>query len=56
MTSLFGTWFQSSNSSQFGSQFVFTEPFNIAGDPNAVIAGTVTLTNRLGSAVFTVNQ
>lgn len=56
VTSLFGTWFQSSNSSQFGSQFVFTEPFNIAGDPNAVIAGTVTLTNRLGSAVFTVNQ
>jgi hypothetical protein len=56
VTSLFGTWFQSSNSSQFGSQFVFTEPFNVAGDPNAVIAGTVTLTNRLGSAVFSVNQ
>ena len=56
VTSLFNTWFQSSNSAQFGSQFVFTEPFNVAGDPTAVIPGTVTLTNRVGSATFTVTN
>ncbi len=54
VTSLFNTWFQSSNSSQFGSQFVFTQPFNVTGDPTAVIPGTVTLTNRVGTATFTV--
>jgi hypothetical protein len=56
VTSLFNSWFQSSNSSQFGSQFVFTQPFNVTGDPTQVIAGTVTLTNRVGSATFTVNK
>jgi large repetitive protein len=54
VTSLFSGWFQSSNSVQFGSQFVFTQPFNITGDPTAVIPGTVTLTNRVGTVTFTV--
>ena len=56
VTSLFNTWFQSSNSAQFGSQFVYTQPFNIAGDPTQVIVGTVTLTNRVGQTSFTVNK
>lgn len=56
VTSLFSGWFQSSNSAQFGSQFVYTQPFNIAGDPTQVIVGTVTLTNRVGQASFPVNK
>jgi Putative Ig domain len=56
VTSLFNGWFQSSSSAPFGSQFVYTQPFNIAGDPTQVIVGTVTLTNRLGQVVFTVNK
>jgi large repetitive protein len=56
VTSLFSTWFQSANSAQFGSQFVFTQPFNVTGDPTAVLPGTVTLTNRLGSTTFTVSN
>jgi hypothetical protein len=56
VTSLFSGWFQSSASAQFGSQFVYTQPFNIAGDPTQVIVGTVTLTNRLGQAAFPVNK
>jgi hypothetical protein len=52
--SLFTTWFQSSNNSQYGSQFVFTQPFTIQGDANSVIPVSVTLTNREGSATFQI--
>ena len=52
--SLFNTWYQSANNSQYGSQFVFTQPFTIQGDANAVTPTGVTLTNRLGSTVFAI--
>ena len=52
--SLFTTWFQSSNNSPYGSQFVFTQPFTIQGDANSVIPVSVTLTNREGSATFQI--
>ena len=52
--SLFNTWYQSATNSQYGSQFVFTQPFTIQGDANAVTPTGVTLTNRLGSTVFTI--
>jgi len=56
VTSVFGSWFQNVSSSQYGSQFVFTQPFNVAGDPNAVIPVSVTLTNHLGSTTASVTQ
>ena len=48
--SLFGNWFLDPANSQFGSVFIFTQPFTIQGDATAVIPATVTLTNRIGSA------
>jgi large repetitive protein len=56
LSSLFNAWFQNSSNSKFGSQFVLTQPFNVAGSPSNVIAGTVTLTNQVGSTTFSVNQ
>ena len=43
---LFNTWYQSSNNSQYGSQFVLTQPFTIQGDTSQVTPATVTLINR----------
>ena len=48
--SLFGNWFLDPANSQFGSVFIFTQPFTIQGDATAVIPASVTLTNRIGSA------
>jgi hypothetical protein len=47
---LFGSWFQDSNSSRFGSQFTFSQQFTVQGDANALTLESVTLTNRMGSA------
>jgi hypothetical protein len=51
---LFSQWFENAASSQFGSQFFFSQPFNVAGDANAVKAHSVTLTNRVGSTTATI--
>jgi hypothetical protein len=45
----FAKWFQDPASVKFGSQFTFTQPFNLQGDPNAVSLESVTLSNRLGN-------
>ena len=52
VSTLFGTWFVDPANSQFGSQFVFTQPFTIQGDPTQVIPVSVTLTNRTGSVTM----
>ena len=52
--SLFSQWFQDPASTAFGSQFMFTQPFTVQGDPNAVIPGSVTLTNGQGSNTATI--
>jgi hypothetical protein len=52
--SQFNTWFQDANNSQFGSVFVYTQPFTVQGDVNAVLPSSVTLTNRVGSASFQI--
>jgi hypothetical protein len=52
--SQFNTWFQDPNNSQFGSVFVYTQPFAVQGDVNAVLPSSVTLTNRIGSATFPI--
>ena len=54
--SIFTPWFQSTASTAFGSQFTFTQPFTVQGDPNAVIPGSVTLTNSLGSNTANITQ
>jgi hypothetical protein len=50
----FNRWFQNPVSSQYGSQFFFSQPFTISGDANAVTVRSVTLTNRTGSTTATI--
>jgi hypothetical protein len=53
--SLFGTWFQDPANAAYGSQFIFTQTFQIQGDATAVIPQSVTLTNRIGSTNAGIN-
>jgi hypothetical protein len=48
VSSLFDGWFQNTASAQFGTQFIFTQPFTIQGSASAVIPVSVTLVNRIG--------
>jgi hypothetical protein len=52
---LFGPWFQDATNAAYGSQFVFTQPFTVQGDPTAVIPQSVTLVNRVGSTTYTIH-
>jgi hypothetical protein len=52
--SIFSQWFQNPASTAFGSQFTFTQPFTVQGDPNAVIPESVSLTNTLGNTTATI--
>jgi Putative Ig domain len=54
--SLFGNWFVDPGNSQFGSVFIFTQPFTVQGDATAVIPASVTLTNRTGSVTANISQ
>ena len=56
VSNLFGNWFVDPANSQFGSVFVYTQPFTIQGDVNAVIPVSVTLTNRVGSVSANIGQ
>ncbi len=47
--SVFSQWYQSSGSAQFGSGFVYTQPFTLSGTGSAQSV-TVTLTNAQGSS------
>jgi len=53
--SLFGNWFQDPANAAYGSQFIFTQPFQIQGDASSVIPQSVTLTNRVGSTNASIN-
>jgi hypothetical protein len=53
---LFNTWYQDPSSGQYGSQFMFTQPFTIQGDANSVTPQSVTLTNRVGSVSANITQ
>ena len=55
-STLFGNWFLDPSNSQFGSVFIFTQPFTVQGDATAVIPASVTLTNRTGSATANIVQ
>lgn len=54
--SLFGNWFLDPSNSQFGSVFIFTQPFTVQREATAVIPVSVTLTNRIGSATGNIAQ
>jgi hypothetical protein len=54
--SIFANWYQDAVNGQYGSQFVFTQPFTIQGDPNLVTVTSVVVTNRVGSSTVTVNK
>ena len=47
---LFQTWYQSAASAAFGSQFTFTQPFNVQGGVSSIASVTVTLVNSVGSS------
>ncbi len=48
--SLFTSWYQSSASTAFGSQFSFTLPFTVTGNVQSITSVTVTLVNATGSS------
>lgn len=50
VTSQFTTWYQSTESQQFGSQFRLRIPFTVQGDINALGSVSVTLTNAAGNS------
>lgn len=50
LNSAFATWYQSSASNAFGSQFTLSMPFTVQGDVNAIASVTVTLTNSKGTS------
>jgi len=46
----FTAWYQNTESTAYGSTFLYVQPFTIAGDSNAVASVTVTLTNSQGDS------
>jgi hypothetical protein len=50
LSSAFTTWYQSTTSNQYGSQFTLTVPFTVQGNPAEIVAVTVTLTNSKGAS------
>jgi hypothetical protein len=47
---IFGPWFQSSNSAQFGSQFTYTQPFTVSGGAQSIVSVSVTLVSKAGTS------
>jgi hypothetical protein len=55
---MFAQYFSSAGATPTGSQFTFTQSFNVTGSPQAVVSVTVTLVNKIGQsapATATVN-
>ena len=50
---IFAAWYGDTNSTKFGSQFTFAQPFNISGSANGVANVSVTLTNTVGTSTAT---
>jgi hypothetical protein len=48
--SLFTGWFGSNASQSFGGQFLFTQPFTVQGDTQAIVSVTITLVNTRGNS------
>ena len=57
MDTVASAWFQDAASVRFGSQFTFTQSFNVQqGEAGAVTPVSVTLTNRVGSTTAQIGQ
>jgi hypothetical protein len=56
VSALFGTYFQGSTSSTAGGQFVFTQPFTVAGDITQIQSVGVSLTNSVGTSASVTAQ
>jgi len=50
VSTFFTTWYTSTQSAQFGSQFLMTQPFTVSGDANAITNVSVTLANSAGTS------
>jgi large repetitive protein len=48
--SIFNGWFQSSSSAQFGSQFLYTQPFTVSSGASSIVSVTVTLVSKEGNS------
>lgn len=48
MTAAFQRWFEQTTSSQFGSQFLLTQPFTVQGSLTGLSSVSVTLVNSMG--------
>jgi len=56
LTTLMSQWYSDPSSIQYGSQFTYSQPFTIQGDPNSVLPQSVTLTNSVGSVTAAITQ
>ena len=48
--SAFTTWYSSTSSGQYGSTFLYTQPFTVQGDASSIASVSVTLTNAVGNS------
>lgn len=47
---IFASWYGSSAAGAYGSQFTYTQPFNVSGGISAIASVSVTLTNPVGTS------
>ena len=50
LSDVFTTWYQGTNSDQFGTQFTYTQPFTLDSDASVISSVTVTLSNSQGAS------
>jgi len=50
LDSAFTTWYGGTTSAQFGSGFLYTQPFQVSGNTSAIASVSVTLSNATGSS------
>jgi hypothetical protein len=50
LTSLFTTWYTSDAATQYGSAFLYTQPFGVKGNVSDIASVSVTLVNSIGTA------
>jgi hypothetical protein len=48
--SAFTTWYSGATSGQYGSTFLYTQPFTVQGDASSIASVSVTLTNAVGNS------
>ncbi|MES2390172.1 MAG: Ig-like domain repeat protein [Acidobacteriota bacterium] len=56
VTNLFTTWFADPTSQAYGSEFLYTQTFNLNTDQSSIASVTVTLTNSAGNSATATAQ